>query len=100
MNETMSTKRGLRAWLFYGLMVLFVAGVTGCALLLYNAAGMWMFDSNCDTFQNVLSAPQREAITRSARQLMLPVVAALIITNLCWIVGVGGGLLRKRKDNR
>ena len=81
-------------------MIVVVVIATGFSLVLYGMAGMWMHDSNFDTFQNVLDPQQGEAIIWSAQQLMWPAIAALVVTNLCWIVAtVLSWRLRKGRDS-
>ncbi len=99
MNDDQKKRSRIPGVTPYGLMLVVVVSVTVFSLLLYQMAGVWMYDSNFETFQNVLDLRQQEAVIGSARQLMAPVIAALVVTNLCWAIAVGLILFRKRKES-
>ncbi len=107
MNEIEISEQGFRERLYSVLLILVILVMivvvviaTGFSLVLYRMAGVWMYDSNFDTFENVLDPQQGEAIIWSARSLMWPAIAALVVTNLCWIVAtVLSCLLRKGSNS-
>ena len=83
----------------YVVMAFLAVAAVVYAIFLYRSAGMWLYDSNIDTFMDVLNDGQREAIVWSAKQLMLPLIGLIIITNVAWLAGVGIILLRKHKNS-
>ena len=77
----------------------FVAGAAiVCSIFLYLFAGVWLYDSNIDIFENVLNDHQRQAIIWSSKRLIMPLILLLIVTNVAWLAGVGVSLFRTQKD--
>lgn len=79
------------------LLVLAVAAVV-VGFLILELAGMWMYDSNFETFESTLSEDEARGIVASARGLSSLHVWLLVTTNALWMGFAGYLILRLRRQ--
>ena len=77
------------------LLVLSIAAVV-VAFAYLQFAGVWMYDSNFETFQSTLSKDEARGVMASARGLMSRYVWLLVTTNTLWVLFAGYLLFRLR----
>lgn len=79
------------------LLVLSIAAVVvGFAYVQF--AGVWMHDSNFETFQSTLSKDEARGIVASARGLASRSAWLLVTTNALWMLLAGSLLVRLRSS--
>jgi hypothetical protein len=80
------------------LFILSVAAVA-VAFLTLQLAGVWMHDSNFNTFQSTLSEDEARGIVWSAHVLASRFVWLIVATNALWMLFAGYLILRLRRDH-
>jgi hypothetical protein len=83
----------------YLLMLAFSIAAVVVAFLTLQLAGMWMHDSNFETFQSTLSKDEARGIVASARGLASRSVWLLVTTNALWMLFAGYLILRLRRNH-
>jgi len=78
------------------LLTLASVAAIGFAFFYRVMAGVFLHDSNFETFQHVLTADQKRGITWSLDSITAGYSWLLVITNVLWMVGAWYLLLRLR----
>jgi hypothetical protein len=72
--------------ILYGLLALVSVAAIGFAFLAQEFCGMFLYDSNLDTF-NAMTAEQKHGIGMSVGSIEMVFILLLVVTNVLWIVG-------------
>jgi hypothetical protein len=88
-----------RAKILFSLLVFVSVAAVVIAFVAQEFAGMFIYDSNLETFTDVLTAQQRQGIAMSVGSVEIFYILLLVVTNVLWIVGAWFLLPRsKAKD--
>jgi hypothetical protein len=83
----------------YILMLVLSIAAVAVAFLTLQLAGVWMHDSNFETFESTLSKDEARGIVASARGLASRSVWLLVTINALWMLFAGYLILRLRRNH-
>jgi hypothetical protein len=86
-------------FVFVALVLISVAAVV-VGLIAHRLAGVFLYDSNFETFQARLDETQIRGMTASVQTFITIHDGLLVLTNLLWIAGSGYMLWRIRHNDR
>jgi hypothetical protein len=93
----MTTDR--RVKVVFGVLIFLSAAMVALAFIIRPFAGMFLHDSNFQTFDSVLTDQQRSGIFMSVGSVVMIYILLLVISNVLWIAGVWYLVSRFKKSD-
>jgi len=76
-----------RVKVVFGVLVFLSVALVSLAFLIRPLTGMFLHDSNFQTFDSVLTAEQRSGIFTSVGSVVMIYISLLVISNVLWACG-------------